>query len=252
MQGASHKKTDSSKPKSKKVYLEETFLIKDALQMHKEAMIENAPALKEWELYLRHRIFSDQKFTLITRLIFSYPKKPKTSVMMSQLFPVLTNARIDSSEDNFTKKYLRTPSMGHFQVNFCSVFETRYHGHVQVLGVGLQPAEAKDETCDLRIGLLTTTDHRLSNGLTLSMTNKGSSDKISLFMVTMIVPFVCCRFCAKRTVSPHEPDTTHPRMMKCGRCWDKLHIPVWYCGRQCQTADFDRHRSEEGCGILRL
>jgi hypothetical protein len=220
--------------------------------MHKEAMIENTPALKEWEKYLRNKVFTDQKFTLITRLIFSYPRKHKTSVMMSQLFPVLMNARIESSEDAFSKNNSKISTLASFQVNFCSVFETRHHGHVQVLGVGLQGTDMQDDTCDLRIGLLTTTDHRLSNGLTLSMTNKGRPDKISLFMVTMVVPFICCRFCTRRNTSNHnEPQTTHPRMMKCGRCWEKLHIPVWYCSRECQTADFHRHRSEEGCGILR-
>ena len=44
-----------------------------------------------------------------------------------------------------------------------------------------------------------------------------------------------------------KEDTGDARLLRCGRCWKTLRAPVWYCGPECQAADYyPRHRRE--CG----
>ena len=248
-------KEDKTEPMS--LVFNETFLIKDSSRMHKDALVDNQEEPKKWELFLRQHVFTDQKFGLTTQMMFSYPHKKKTSVVLCQAFPVLNGAKIIAEEKDFVisnKKAMRSSAMGNVELFFSTILKTHSHGHVNLLGISVLPSSELRDSCKLEISTILTNTKggesiRLEEtGLTLSMTNLGKKlDEVFLFMVTMVIPFTGCRKCMR---SSNDTTTTHPQMLKCGRCWDKLRFPVWYCCAECQHADYARHRAQEGCGCI--
>jgi hypothetical protein len=239
---------------AKNQQMAETFLIGNATQMHQEALTENRVSLKNWEGFLRQSIFTDQRYGLITRLLYSYPQRHKTSVRLNQVFPVLEGAEITAQKDAFFANKtipIKFRSLDNVQLYFSTVFNTRHHGHVNLIGVGVLPSETMRYRCRLQMGTLVAINsddpiESESGNLTLSMTNLSDDPEARFhFMVTMLVPFNGCTHChrAGKTTAP-----TRVQMLKCGRCWERLHFPVWYCCAECQRADLSRHRTEEGCG----
>ena len=231
--------------------------------MHEDALLENKEAMKDWERLLRTHLFTDQQYGLVTRLLFSYPNYAKTSVVLCQAFPILEGAAVVSSETTSPEE--KRPSIdenGNIQVFFSTVFDTRHHGQVDLLGIGVILSDEHSNSCQLQIGILaeqsahTNEKIRLEEtGLTLSMTNKGKDpSEIFLFMVTMMIPFKGCRHCLRKSdghTSTAPPQSTHARMLKCGRCWERLRFPVWYCNTDCQPAHYQRHHTQDGCGYVK-
>ena len=239
--------------KLKNESIRETFLVIDASRMHEEAMVENAASQKNWEWYVREKIFTDCQYTLCTRAMFTYPKHKKTSVILTDAFPVLHEAKVSSIYPKFIPDRQEMDTLGNVDLHFCSAFDTKHYGKVHMLGISVISSPAFRNMSKLQMGMLTSSPEEEGivvpgekrGKLTLSMTNLGKPEEIFLFLVTMIVPFSGCRFCGRKG---RHLKTTHPEMLKCGRCWKKNHFPVWYCDQECQKADFPRHSRNDGCG----
>jgi hypothetical protein len=234
--------------------MDETFLVTNATQMHEEALTENRGSMKNWERFMRERLFPEARFGIVTRMLFSYPRQPKTSARLHQAFPVLEGAKfLGKDVDLLSQKpeCMRFKELDTVQLHFNSFFETRRHGVVNITGIAVLPSPIMRDLCRLQIGSLAPTKDDPGGDMTLSMTNFGTEpDTMFLFMVTMLVPFSGCRCCGKRT-RPSSADPTRAHMRKCGRCWAQLRYPIWYCSVECQRSDHRRHRAEEGCGIRR-
>ena len=233
--------------------IKETFLVKDAKRMHEEAMVENEASLKNWEWYLREEIFSKSQYTLCTRAIFTYPKEKKTSVLLTNAFPILREAKVSSICPEFVPDRKEFDTLGNVDLHFCSAFDTKNQGRVHLLGISVISSPAFRNKSRLQMGMLASSQEEESlivpadkrGKLTLSMTNLGNPEEIFLFLITMIVPFSGCRFCGRKGL---PTKTTHSGMLKCGRCWKQNHFPVWYCDQECQKADYPRHTRNDGCG----
>lgn len=226
----------------------ETFLVPDAMDMHRNAYVENKACVNNWEWYLRKEIFRGQKFTLITRALHTYPKMKKTSVILHKAFPVLEKAVVSTINPDFVPMRSKIDALGNVQMHFVSSFDTRHHGRVHILGISVLESASPNQ-CTMQLGMISASNDDGSPSaartpeLTLSMTNLSQRpNDIFLFFATMVVPFTGCRLCG----SMGESRTTHARMPKCSRCWSRLQFPVWYCSAECQRADYARHKG--GCG----
>ena len=248
---------------NKSLSLAETFLIKDAEQMHRDALTENHQSMKNWEWLLRTHLITDERYGLVTQLMFSYPRRLKTSVLLCQAFPILKGARIVEEHTKLHPDTNQNPQeledLSHVEFYFNTVFSTLHHGHVHLIGIGVLTSKEQRGSCSLQIGVLAG-QMRLTDvspaipsdkeGLTLSMMNKSNNpDEIFMFMVTMLIPFNGCTYCHSKG-DDAQTRTTRTRMLKCGRCWKRLRFSVWYCNAECQRADRHRHRSQDGCGCV--
>jgi hypothetical protein len=236
-----------SRPRAKRsmsIERSETFVILDPMQMHEHAMIGNKPLKVQWEAYLRNELLNDKQYTLVTRLLYTYPVKRKTSVVLHQTFPILEDARLADKDPGLICKRHCFRDLGNVELHFCNAFDTVHFGRVFLIGISYLAPDLLSSNCQFKLGLLTPSQ---TAELTLSMTNLGNPSDIYTFMVTMIVPYTGCRLCA--TFSP--PVDTRTRMLKCGRCWKDLQFPVWYCSTECQALDYKRHRVCDGCGVMK-
>jgi hypothetical protein len=219
---------------------QETFVILDPMQMHTEAMNSCREYKETWEGYFRNHILTEQRYALITRILFTYPSKHKTSVLLHRTFPILKNAALSDFEPGFAIKNAQFNTLGNVDLKFCATFDTREHGRVFLVAISCLSPDPDPNICGLKIGRLAPS----AKHLTLSMTNYGDPDNVHVFMVSLVVPFTGCRLCSQLG---HSPDT-RPRMRKCGRCWKNNGTPVWYCDPECQRLDYKRHRRCDGCG----
>jgi hypothetical protein len=220
---------------------QETFVILDPMQMHTEAMNSCQEYKETWEGYFRNHILTEQRYALITRILFTYPSKHKTSVLLHRTFPILKGAALSDFEPGFAIKHAQFNTLGNVDLKFCAAFDTREHGRVFLVAISCLPPDVDPDICGLKIGRLAPS----AKHLTLSMTNYGDPDDVHVFMVSLVVPFTGCRLCSQLG---HSPDT-RPRMRKCGRCWKNNGTPVWYCDPECQRLDYKRHRRCDGCGV---
>ena len=222
----------------------ETFVILDPMQMHAEAMQENRSCKAAWELYFRSEILPEKKYSLVTRMLYTYPVKKKTSVVLHQTFPILEHATMADVDPGFVPQRAHFKELGNVDLQFCAAFDTKHHDRVFLVGISCLPPTLTSKDCSLKIGLLVPSE---ANEHTLSMTNYGDLNDVYIFMVTLVAPFTGCRLCSVFG----DSEDTHPHMRKCGKCWENLHFPVWYCDAECQRLDYKRHRRCDGCGCLK-
>ena len=204
------------------------------MQMHTVAVSENQHHKAKWQNYFRTEVLPEQRYGLVTRLLYTCPEKSKTIAILSQVFPVLENAAIANFELGFAIQRARFQELGNVDLQFCAGFDTQHNGRLFIVAVSCLSPDLDPTHCTLRIG-------RLLDDHTLTMTNTDA--KKYLFMVSLVVPFTGCQLCSQ------IPDATDTRshMRKCGRCWSTRHFPVWYCGRKCQRLDYNRHVRCDGC-----
>ena len=219
----------------------ETFVILNPMEMHEQAMVGNRPAKVQWEAYIRNELLNDKQYTLVTRLLYTYPVKRKTSVILHQTFPILENARIADKDPQLISRRHCLSELGNVEMQFCTAFDTKRDGRVFLMGISYLTPDLSTSNCQLKLGLLTPSQ---KTEVTLSMMNLGDPNDIYTFMVTMVVPYTGCKLCA--AFSP--PIDTRTRMLKCGKCWKHMQFPVWYCDSECQALDYKRHRRCDGCG----
>ncbi len=220
------------------------------MRMHQNGLIENEECLKSWEWYLRTHIFQKQQFSLVTRVLHTYPKKKKTSVILHKMFPVLEKATLSTINPDFVPQRSEIDALGNVQMHFVSTFDTQNHGKVHMIGISiLHDVAVGPNQCKMQLGAIAASDDdglpaagTKDPELTISMTNNGKVTDIHLFFATLVIPFTGCRLCR----SMGDSCTTRTRMPKCSRCWSRLQFPVWYCSSTCQHTDFERHR--DGCG----
>jgi len=222
----------------------ETFVIIDPVQMHNEAMIENRECKLKWEQYIRSEMLTGRQYSLATRLLFTYPVKQKTSVLLHQAFPILKYATMVEVDSGFVPRRGQFTALGNVDLQLCTAFDLEQHGRVFLLGVSCLPSTLSAKDCSLKIGALVPSD---TNELTLSMINNGNPNDIYIFMVTLVVPFTGCRLCG----ACHDSTDTRTHMLKCGRCSKALQFPVWYCDKECQRLDYPRHKRRDGCGVAK-
>jgi len=136
--------------------------------------------------------------------------EPLIKVVLKELFPALEGAR----ELNSSCEY-----------DLQALFETERYGRVVVACSGMN----KGETLKLVDGQVHAYPGQFSGPLTL----------VGL-CVSLVYQRSCCVACGK----------DNAKLLRCGRCWKMLRAPVWYCGPECQAADYPRHRRE--CGKIGL
>jgi len=71
------------------------------------------------------------------------------------------------------------------------------------------------------------------NDLILMFKNKGSKKQI--FQINLIPCDTDCKGCGKAQ--------GRKKFRRCKCCWEKLHMPVWYCSSGCQKEHWPRHKS---------
>ena len=215
----------------------DTFIITDPAQMHATAMSEHRQYKAMWERYFRSKVLPEQRYGLVTRMLFTCPDTPKTAVVLRHAFPALANATLSKFEPGFTIEPASFHELGNIDLQFCAGFDTPHHGRLFVVAISCLPPPLDPRHCSLKMG-------RLLNEHTLAMTNSGGH--AYLFLVTLVVPFTGCQLCA----AYGESKDTRTHMRKCGRCWRTRHFPVWYCSTECQRLDYKRHRSCDECGKI--
>lgn len=222
----------------------ETFVVLDPEMMHNEAMVENNGCKVAWEQYIRSELLTGRQYSLVTRMLYTYPVEKKTSVLLHQAFPILKHAVMADASLDLLPPCKQFRALGNVDFQFCTAFDIEHHGRVFLIGVSCLPPTLSAENCRLKIGVLVPSE---TNELTISMTNNGDPNDIYIFMVTLVVPFTGCSLCS----SFEESEDTRTHMLKCGRCWKSLRFPVWYCDRECQKLDYKRHRRCDGCGVVK-
>ena len=138
--------------------------------------------------------------------------EPLIRVVLKELFPALEGARELKRSCEYDLQVL---------------FETERYDRVIVVCSGMN----KGEMVKLVDGQVHAYPGEFSGPLTI----------VGL-CVSLIYQRSCCLACGKE-------DTGDSRLLRCGRCWKTLRAPVWYCGPECQAADYyPRHKRE--CGKL--
>ena len=212
------------------VTLSTTHLISDATWMHQTALEDNEHLLETWEECLKVDIFQNKPLKLITRLMFTVPNKQRTSVLLHRAYPVLKDAHPAAVD-------ITSPSANVFIL----AFDTDRFGKVHLL-----MTYNKDE-CDVLQSFIASSNADGTPSavggrpeMTLSMQRKGDPDKVNLVYTSMVIFQNGCKACKRTGV----------KMQKCGRCWEKLNFPVYYCCKECQKSDYTRHCQEERCGTI--
>lgn len=136
--------------------------------------------------------------------------EPLIRVVLKELFPALEGARELKRSCEYDLQVL---------------FETERYDRVIVVCSGMN----KGEMVKLVDGQVYAYPGEFSGPLTI----------VGL-CVSLIYQRSCCLACGKE-------DTGNAKLLRCSRCWKTLRAPVWYCGPECQAADYHpRHRRE--CG----
>jgi hypothetical protein len=219
---------------------DETFVIINPMTMHTEAMRENRSCKTTWEMYFRSELLTERQYSLVTRMMHTYPVKKKTSIILPQAFPVLEHATMAETDPTFLPQRVHLKELGNVHLQFCKAFDTVQHNRVFLVGISFLPHTLNSKNCSLKIGRLIPS---YNDDYTLSMSNQGHIADMYMFMVTLVIPFTGCNRCSHFGKS----DDTHPHMRRCGRCWKNLHFPIWYCDEECQRLDYERHRRCDGC-----
>ena len=204
-----------------------THLISDAMGMHQFALeVEgNRARLDEWEKSIRTEVFPNKPLRLISRLLFTCQNEQRTSILLHRAYPVLKDAFPAPVELTCTASLL--------------AFDTRRFGKVHLL------LNYDRNECDVFQSFVSSSNTDGSPSIekgrpemTLTLHNKGDPNAVRLVHTTMVIFQEGCRACKQTGV----------KMQKCGRCWGRLHFPVCYCCKDCQTSDYARHRQEDRCG----
>ena len=200
------------------------------------AIEQNAQAMQAWERFMQTELFTAVEFSTVTRLIFTCPKFRKTSVMLMDVFPALNGATLAPMSTEYTPDIEIIERLGNVRAHGMLSFDTLHHGQVHLLTISVAENPTAKDQCEISL----TNESPESLDFMFTMTNHGDLDNVHLFFTTLVVPFAGCKTCSKKTSS----------MTKCMQCWDTMQFPIWYCGKQCEHADGERHRTQEGCGTL--
>jgi len=173
------------------------------------------------------------RISVTIRGLQTYPPRwPVTTVMLHELFPVLTGARpVQDRIMHVASSRTDVDSMA----SYFQCFQTAHHGRVVVMVVTAN----RNNVTDMGFEVTETSggEHRLEldSGVPLDRQAQPGAEYKSLALVS-VIPFRSdCAGCG-------EGQADGRRFSRCARCWERLRFPVWYCCRGCQAEHYPQHR----------
>ena len=176
-----------------------------------------------WERFLKRLL--DERVTITTVMSSQKNAFKPTTIVLHDILPVLKNAR--PCNDGLKVQLVTHED---FRMDLAVSLVTQNHGMVTIVGVSVDDDLMNRTQCNMRFSM----SH---DGPTLTMNNRGSPDERHLYYISMAVKYNGCTYCKE----------AESKLWKCCKCWDNLRFPVRYCCKQCQVADFPRHRLV--CGV---